>query len=505
MPRVAFYTRISLDETVQKYSLSAQQERLEAFCTSQYGRDWTLTRVYSDMASGTHLHRPELQQMLTDAAAGEFDVILVFRVDRLSRRLRELAQIVDELLSCKVALRSITEPFDTANAAGKMMLQLLGVFAEFEHSSIISRTKTGMLRKAQSGSWPGGRVPLGYRFDKEAGLQVEPGEAAVIRKIFEQYTEGKDGSSEIAKRINNEGFRTRTGKKFGRKSVLLILRNPFYVGRFRWQKEEFPSPHEPIISDDTFAAAQALLEQRAEESPGKRLHNQEQRLLSGLIRCGRCGSRLYGVSANSRGQHFAYYACQKRSETKECDLPYIRANEIEEQLLADVQMVFRDEALLEEIWQAAKVQLAESAPDFDDEIKYVNEERVRNQAALDRYLHAFEAGTMSPADCSQRVAELTALIRQLDDQGEALQEQRAALDLPVMRADFLNEILNNLSGVVGAIPAPQKKHLLQLLVEKVLVRDQSTFEVWYRLPQCDSVRTLGSMVAPRGLEPLLPP
>lgn len=173
---------------------------------------------------------------------------------------------------------------------------------------------------------------------------------------------------------------------------------------FRWQNEEFPSPHEPIISDDTFAAAQALLEWRAEESPAKRLHNQEQRLLSGLIRCGRCGSRLFGVSANSRGQHFAYYACQKRSEAKGCDLPYIRANEIEEQLLADVQMVFRDEALLEEIWQAAKVLLAESAPDFDAEIKYVNEERVRNQADLDRHLHAFEAGTRSPADCSQRVA-----------------------------------------------------------------------------------------------------
>jgi len=140
--RVAFYTRISTDEQTQKYSLGAQKERLEAFCTSQYGSEWTLFNVYRDTESGTHLNRPGMHQMRADAQAQAFDTLLVFRVDRLSRKVKELALLVDELTKADVDLRSITEPFDTSNPAGKMMLQMLGVFAEFEHSTIIQLTPT---------------------------------------------------------------------------------------------------------------------------------------------------------------------------------------------------------------------------------------------------------------------------------------------------------------------------------------------------------------------------
>ena len=153
--RVAFYTRISTDEDHQKYSLGAQSERLEAFCKAQYGDDWRLHKLYRDTESGTHMNRPGLEEMLYDAGARAFDMLLVFRVDRLSRKVRELAQMVDELTKNGIALKSITEPFDTANAAGKMMLQMLGVFAEFEHATIVERTKVGMEKKAKGGKFGG--------------------------------------------------------------------------------------------------------------------------------------------------------------------------------------------------------------------------------------------------------------------------------------------------------------------------------------------------------------
>ncbi|MBK8015226.1 MAG: recombinase zinc beta ribbon domain-containing protein [Betaproteobacteria bacterium] len=278
-----------------------------------------------------------------------------------------------------------------------------------------------------------------------------------------------------------------------------------YVGRFRWQKQEFASPHPPIIAESTFAAAKQILDSRSEEPTGKRWHHQDERLLTGLIRCGRCRSGMVGVSGNKKGQKHSYYACTKRLESKECDQDYVRTDLIEPLILDEIQKVFRDEALLEEVWQSAQAQLAASAPQLEAEIKQMDRQRAKAQGALDRYFAAFEAGTMAPADCSLRVAELTAQMKQFDEQLASLREQRAALDLPAIRADFLNEILTNLSGVVGAIPAPQKKHLLRLLVEKVLVRDRCTFEVWYRLPQFPEVRTLGELVAPTGLEPVLPP
>ena len=213
--RVAFYTRISTDEDHQKYSLGAQVERLEAFSKAAWGDDWRLHKVFRDTESGTHMNRPGLEEMLFDAEAQAFDTLLVFRVDRLSRKVRELALMVDELTQHGVVLKSITEPFDTANAAGKMMLQMLGVFAEFEHATIVERTKVGMEKKAKGGKFVGGYVPFGYRLDPEKGLVIHEEEALIVRKLFRMYAIGKLGSSAICKEFNETGMRNRNGRQVG--------------------------------------------------------------------------------------------------------------------------------------------------------------------------------------------------------------------------------------------------------------------------------------------------
>ena len=154
MPRcggVALYTRISTDETNQPYSLGAQRDRLEAFVASQPG--WTITAIYEDRASGKSLERPGLTTARQAARAGLFDLLLVFRVDRLSRNLGQLASLIEELEQAQVAFQSASEPFETSTPAGRMMLQMLGVFAEFERASIIERISAGMERKARRGEW----------------------------------------------------------------------------------------------------------------------------------------------------------------------------------------------------------------------------------------------------------------------------------------------------------------------------------------------------------------
>lgn len=504
MPRVAFYTRISTDEDTQKFSLGAQRDRLDAFSQSQYGCDWHLHNVYRDQESGTHLKRPGVQQMLSDAQAGAIDVLLVFRVDRLSRRVHELAMVVDELTKHDVALRSITEPFDTSNPAGKMMLQMLGVFAEFEHSTIIERTKTGMQKKAAMGSWPGGPVPLGYSYDKETGLQVNEDEAVIIRRIFDLYVEGKEGSSSICGILHEAGYRKRSGKKLDRKAVLHVLKNPFYIGKFRWQQQVYDGEHDPIVSVEAFTRATEILQKRTAESPGTRLHNQDEHLLSGIIRCSRCKSAMVGVSCRKKGSKILYYACRKRLDTKECDQDYVRADWLEAKILDEVQAIFRNEDLLAEIWQKAKVKLAEESPDIEAELQTLVSSQRAVQAKLDRYFAAFESGAIEPSVCNDRVRELRAQIEQLEAQQAALEAQREALDIPAIKQDFINQILTNLHAVVGAVPGAQKKHLLHLLVKKVLIRDRRTSEIWYRLPEESPVRTLSDLVPRTGLEPVLP-
>lgn len=164
--RVAIYRRISTDEERQPFSLEAQQERLAAYVVAQPG--WVLTRSYSDRMSGKRLDRPGLQQALADAGTGRYDLLLVFKVDRLARSTGGLARVLEELDKAGVAFRSASEPFDTSTAAGRMMMQMLRVSAEFEREMIVERTRMGLARKAAKGAWTGGRAPFGYRYDAEA-------------------------------------------------------------------------------------------------------------------------------------------------------------------------------------------------------------------------------------------------------------------------------------------------------------------------------------------------
>ena len=131
-------------------------------------------------------------------------------------------KMVDELTKYGVGLKSITEPFDTANAAGKMMLQMLGVFAEFEHATIVERTKVGMERKAKSGKFVGGYVPYGYQIDSEKGLVAHEEEAFIVRKMFKMYSLGKQGASAICSELNGAGYRNRNGRKWGRRVILYM-------------------------------------------------------------------------------------------------------------------------------------------------------------------------------------------------------------------------------------------------------------------------------------------
>lgn len=157
--------------------------------------NWQVIQRYEDQMTGSVLDRPGLQQALVDARRGRFDLLLVVRVDRLARSVRALASILEELDMHGIAFRSATEPFDTASPAGRMMVQMLGVFAEFERATIIERVIAGMQKKAAKGGWNGGKRPLGYDYDPNTGaLQVNEKEASLVREIFDLYTKQQIGS-----------------------------------------------------------------------------------------------------------------------------------------------------------------------------------------------------------------------------------------------------------------------------------------------------------------------
>ena len=258
--RVAIYVRISTDEAHQPFSLEAQRLRLSAFIPTQPG--WVHTATYEDQVSGAKEHRPALDRALRDARLGRFDVLLVYRVDRFARSLKVLVGLLEEQESADVAFRSPTEPIDTATATGRMLVQLLGVFAEFERATIIDRVISGMERSAARGCWPGGKVPHGLDLDDDRRLIARQPEFTLIERLFTSYAEGSQGAPALAAALNASGQRTSTGRPWSTKAILDLLRNRSFLGEVYFRGTWHRSAETPFIDPALFERVQSLLDSR---------------------------------------------------------------------------------------------------------------------------------------------------------------------------------------------------------------------------------------------------
>lgn len=478
--RIATYTRISTDEERQPYSLEEQAIRLDSYAKSQ--EDWRIVRRFTDQASGAILERPGLERALREAEAGRFDLLLVYRVDRLSRSVRGLAQILERLDAAEVLFRSATEPFDTASSAGRMMVQLLGVFAEFERATIVERTIVGMERKAERGEWVAGSIPFGYRLDDDRRFLVpEPTEAPVVLQVFQRYTERPEGSSTLAKWLSERGCRTRKGKLFNVPAVLTLLRNRAYLGEISFRGNHYPAPHEPLIEMALFERAQEILQGRGQDVSLRR-SNQSEYLLTGLVKCAHCGNRYLGASANGNGGRYRYYVCFSRQRhEKACEGERPPADELEEAILGQLLAVLEREPLVREAISDAFAELDADRPKREAELERIDADLCRTGESLDRYFRAFEDGSMPESACGPRIGELTERLRGLEARREELcaeePAEREALgdeDLALLQAEVRE--------VIGGGDPPTRKALLQSLVDEIRIVSRAEIYPSFSLP-----------------------
>jgi site-specific DNA recombinase len=483
--RIAFYTRISTDEDKQKYSLDAQRDRLESYCKGVFAETgYEVIETYRDTESGAHLDRPALTRMLADARAGRFDLLLVYRVDRLSRKLSDLAPMVEGLVKIGVSFRSVSESFDTASPSGRAMMQLLGVFGELERETIIERTKMGMEKKARTGVWVGGAVPYGYRIrEDKKGIVVFEDEATIIRKIFSMYAEGLAGVQSIRDELTAAGYRKRKGKRWDPRTLLHVLRNPVYVGKIRWKGALHDGKHEPIVSQVTFDRAAAVLAGRSEESKGRQWHNGSERLLTGVANCARCGAPMLGVSGRKNGVKSPYYACRNRLQKAGCRQEYIRATDLEEVVVAEFRAHFRNEVFVESVWAEANRMLTEGKPEVEAELLKAKNDAVAVQERLDRYFAAFEDGSMDSVSCRARIGELNATLAALTATRRELETRLETMTAVALDKAEIAVLLDDFDRLFEAGSNPIRKNLLHKLVKEVRVHSKSEAEVWYRFPR----------------------
>jgi site-specific DNA recombinase len=355
--KIGIYIRVSTEDQVRDgYSLDVQREYLLNFAKQQ---GYEVFGVYADegISAGT-TDRPALQKLLKDAKQKKFGLVLVYKIDRFSRRLKDLLSLVDKLESFGVGFKSATEPFDTTTSAGKLMFQQLGSFAEFERNRHAERVFPGMIKSVQQGNWHGARYsPFGYTYNKQKKLlEINEREAKVVKLVYRMYLAGK-GINEITDYLNRSKHETRVGRFFYTKLIRDILRSRLYIGQIVWNKKKgsqaviAKGKHTPIISEDDFEKVQKLL---AEKKVPIRKSRKGSFPLSGLLYCDNCNHRYFGVSniANHRtGRRDRWYRCSGRQQHYvRCKNDAIKADMVEGVILSAIADMLESDKLKENRW-----------------------------------------------------------------------------------------------------------------------------------------------------------
>ena len=319
--RCAVYTRKSTEEGLEQdfNSLDAQREACAAYITSQTSLGWKLlTKVYDDGGiSGGTMDRPALQNLLSDIRAGRVDVVVVYKIDRLTRSLMDFARIVEVFDRHEVSFVSVTQQFNTTTSMGRLTLNVLLSFAQFEREVTAERIRDKFAASRKRGMWMGGPVPVGYRVENRK-LVIEPREAELVRRIFSLYLECgsvpalKDRLDDLGiqtPRRRSRSGRTSGGKAFSRGRLYWILSNPVYAGNVRHGSNKWPGQHDAIVERTLWDSVQQRLQEGSQPTPGDR-SRQDSSLLCGLAH-DETGDRFTPTFTIKAGRRYRYYVSNR--------------------------------------------------------------------------------------------------------------------------------------------------------------------------------------------------
>lgn len=307
MKRCAIYTRKSSHEGLEQSvnSLHAQRHLCESYIDSQAEEDWRVLDIgYDDGGfSGGSLGRPAIKRLMADVEAGLIDIVVVYKIDRLSRSLVDFSSLLGRFEAHKVDFVAVTQAFNTTSSMGRLTLNVLLSFSQFERELASERLRDKAAATRAKGLWLNGQRPFGYQLEKGI-LTVDPAEAATVRYIFRRYIQVRS-CQKIAEDLNTRGVQNKFGTAFSRQTITRLLKNRIYCGNLVHDRVSVPGAHQAIISESLWANARRTVEQvLLERRPG--IHVYPPHPLKGLIYK---SGKLYSQNAhfNRYGQMFRYY------------------------------------------------------------------------------------------------------------------------------------------------------------------------------------------------------
>jgi site-specific DNA recombinase len=337
--RTALYVRVSTDlQAKEGFSIASQTQRLNDFARSQ---GWNIVETFIDDGySAKDLNRPQIQKMMQGIKDRQFDVILVYKLDRLVRSVSDLHEILQLLDKYNCKFKSATEMFETTTAMGRFFITLVAAMASWEREQISERVLLNMKKKHAEGQRNGGRTPYGYDYS-DGELVINKEEAKWVKYIFDE-SEIK-GAKAIAIALNKNGLRTKQDSLWSATTITLLLTNPVYYGMLRWNymskgkrtydEELIPGTHEPIITKEQFDRVAEIRKNRAiNRGKGHVAYP-----FSGVLKCKRCGGKLTGSSRKYKnGQVYRFYKCITNRDAGMCDMPSFGEEKIDNQFMKNL-------------------------------------------------------------------------------------------------------------------------------------------------------------------------
>ena len=478
MTTAAAYVRVSKEEQAEKdLSIPAQKSRIIAYCQSQ---GWDLLDIDSyvdDGYSSVTLDRPGMQKLLKDCSKRLFQVVVVVKLDRISRKQKDVLYLLEDVFEAnKVGFKSVTQTFDTTNAFGKASIGMLAVFAQLERDQLIERIIDTKQEAAKQGRFQGGTPSYGYKHNPlTKSLEIDEAQADIIHYIYDRYLHGDTGYQAIADELNERKILPAKAKTWSRAAVQKILTNPSYTGMTPYYDQLYQGKHQAIISQEQFDQVQKLLGSRNKYLPS--IHSG---LVSGMIYCGECGARMR--TKNVWQNHpctdpkrvIRYYLCYSQDGSTHymvrdpnCRCGYKQSDVIDAKVIA----MLTDYSLSPQLVRKAMKEASEgsSSQAIGKTLSGSLKELETLKKRIDRWYDAFERGALEPNELTERVRELRDRKATLEQEIIKCEEQIENEKLRSQSIAVFASLLRQFSVLWPKATPDERKIIIKNLVKEVRI------------------------------------
>jgi len=465
--RVALYPRVSGHEQEDNYSIPEQIKRMKAYCEA---RGWTVYKIYTDSGfTGSNLNRPGLQQLIKDAENNKFNMVLVYKLDRLSRSQKDTLYLIEDVFDKHdVFFTSITENFDTSTPTGKAFLGILAVFAQFEREQIRERTMIGKDSRAKEGKWHGSKwIPIGYDY-KDDMLQINEYEAAQIKEVAKLFLNNTPVRT-IANIMTEKGYKHKYGE-WDAKTIRRVLANPLYIGLTKHRDKYYQGIHEPIFDKKMHDDIMLIMNERKEKYGVT--YKPHTTLLGGMIYCKHCGGKY---AKNNYNGNMLCYSCYSRSKKmkKMVKDPNCK-NKNYKMLDLDYVIIEAITTLSLDVDYIKKMRDEKPENDAGEKIKVINAEIESIDSQISNLMDLYGLGNMPLNVINQKVTAL-------NETKTALEKELSSLNVPDPDADEMTiEEIQTLADLINKkdLTLKEKREIIQSLIYYIEIDNDDVLIHW---------------------------